>query len=260
MPVRRVSGFHDEHVKDLSTRRVQCDEIWTFCYAKQRNAPYVSHNDHAGDLWTWIALDTESKLIISWLVSPGRDIAYASEFIEDMCSRLANRVQLSTDGLLAYPEAVEAAFGSNIDYGQLVKEFQGARRADPLFERERRYSPRALVTARKAVITGQPDESQISTSLVERHNLTTRMSVRRYTRLTNAFSKKVENHCCAVALYTVWYNWIREHSKIRTTPAVAASLANVPYNFQWLLDLVDEEHPATGPRGPYLPRGSAIRG
>ena len=217
--------YQDTTVKGIHARRVECDEIWSFCYAKQKNAEGLPG---AGNLWTWVALDPDTKLIISWLVSPERDSESACQFIEDLHSRLANRIQLTTDGLLAYPEAVEAAFGGDIDYAQLVREAVVRDGADE-------------VETEKRIISGNPDPKLISTSLIERHNLTTRMSLRRFTRKTNAFSKKFANHVHALALYFVWYNFVRPHSSLGTftTPAMAAGLTETKFGFEWLVNLTD---------------------
>ena len=224
--------LHDALVHDVEARRVQCDEIWSFCYAKGKNvlraeaAPYG-----AGDVWTWTGLDSDSKLLISWYVSPGRDAGYAIEFMDDLRSRLATRVQLSTDGYRAYLEAVEGAFGGNVDYAQLIKLYG----TDPTIQ-EGRYSPARCIGSRKVAVVGAPVPEAISTSHVERHNLTTRMSVRRFTRLTNAFSKKLSHHTYALALYFVWYNWIRPHKSLGgRTPAMAAGLADHAYGWDWLM-------------------------
>ena len=230
---RACAAFHEEHVVEVPARLVQCDEIWSFCYAKRRNVGNaVAAPDGAGDVWTWTALDPDSKLIVSWLVG-SRDADTGIEFMDDLRGRLANRVQLTTDGHRAYLEAVEGAFGGDVDYAQLVKIYGKAEE-----EAERRYSPPVCIGTRKAVVVGSPDLAEASTSLVERHNLTMRMSMRRFTRLTNAFSKKLENHCHALALYFVWYNWVRPHKSLGMTPAMAAGLAMQPYTWDWLVGLI----------------------
>ncbi len=242
-------AYHNEHVRNIHAQRVQCDEIWAFCYAKEKNVSPESP-DGSGDVWTWVGIDSDSKLVISYMVSPGRGSEYAIEFMDDLRARLDNRVQLTTDGHRAYLEAVEGAFGGDVDYAQLVKIYGGSE------ELQGRYSPAHCIGARKIPVVGKPADESISTSYVERHNLTTRMSVRRFTRLTNAFSKKVENHCHAVALYSVWYNFCRIHKTLGTTPAMATGLAEYPHGLEWIGSLIDKRKPALGPRGPYKPKNS----
>ena len=226
---RACREFHDAQVRGIAAQRIQCDEIWSFWYSKQKNADYIKGTpSYAGDLWTWTALDSDTKLLISWLVSPTRDFFYAKKFMDDLRSRLENRVQLTTDGLRTYLEAVEGAFGSEVDYAQLIKSVQAG---NPGEEDE--------VETAKHVVSGNLDERYISTSHVERHNLTTRMSVRRFTRKVNAFSKDIENHRHALALYFVWYNYCRFHETLRTTPAMAAGLAHTQYGSDWLDNLVE---------------------
>ena len=248
---RACEEFHNETVRGITARHVECDEIWSFCYAKQKNAEDVQGNpEHAGDVWTWTALDSDTKLILSWLVSTGRDGQYAIEFMDDLCGRLANRVQLSTDGHKAYLEAVEGAFGANVDYAQIIKIYGTGEETGTVIDTE------------KILVSGNPDYHSVCTSYVERHNLTTRMSVRRFTRLTNAFSKKIQNHCHALALYFVWYNFCRKHTTLSKpypkSPAMAAGLADQIYDMEWLAALVDSRIPKPGPRGPYRPRKSTI--
>ena len=230
------AAFHDKAVRGVRARRVECDEIWSFCYAKERNAPRAKGViDHAGDLWTWTGLDVDSKLLISWLVSQGRDAVYAVEFMTDLKSRLTHRVQLTTDRHGVYLEAVDTAFGGDVDFAQLVKVYG---MQDP--DAPRRYSPYGVTDTWSEGFVGNPDPEYITTSHVERHNLTMRMSMRRFTRLTNAFSKKVENHIHELALYAVWYNFVRPHGSLfGQTPAQAAGLAPFPYNVRWIGDLID---------------------
>lgn len=227
-------AFHDEKVRGVKAARVQCDEIWAFCYAKAKNvATAKSAPDGAGDIWTWTGLDADSKLIVSWLVG-GRDSEYASAFMNDVASRLANRVQMTTDGHKAYLEAVEGAFGADVDYAQLVKMFGASPDGS-----KGRYSPAECTGIKKNVIEGSPDKKHISTSYVERQNLTMRMSMRRFTRLTNAFSKKLENHCHALALYFVFYNWMRIHKTLRVTPAMAAGLTDRLWSWEDIIAIMD---------------------
>ena len=253
--------FHDQTVREVPARKVQCDEVWSFCYAKRKNVEYAKAAPaEAGDVWTWTGIDSDSKLILSWHVSPSRDSDAAIEIMDDMRARLANRVQITTDGLKSYLEAVEGAFGGDVDYAQLVKMYGDAPREDA-----RRYSPVECVGYRKEEVSGNPDWDHISTSYVERQNLTMRMGMRRFTRLTNAFSKKLENHCHMLALYFVHYNFCRPHTTLnkraggyKTSPAMAAGLAERVYDLAWLVEIVNALLPTPGKRGPYQPRQSAI--
>lgn len=246
---KACAEYHDKHVKDVQARRVQCDEIWSFCYSIEKNAPYAEKPiDKAGDVWTWTGIDADSKLMISWAVG-GWDGSYALELMDDLRKRLANRVQLTTDGHKAYLEAVEGAFGGNVDYAQLIKLY-----GSPPVEGARRYSPAHCIGTERNIIVGDPEDADISTSYVERQNLTMRMSMRRFTRLTNAFSKKLENHCHAIALHVTHYNFCHRHATLKQTPAQAAGLADRQYGLEWIVDLIDERSPKPGPRGPYKPR------
>ena len=237
------ADLHDELVQGVTARRIQCDEIWAFTYAKQKNvATAKAAPSEAGDTWTWTALDSDSKLIVSWLVG-GRDGEYAISFMDDLRSRLVNRVQLTTDGHKAYLEAVEGAFGADVDYAQLIKLY-----GEPTGQKghERKYSPSECTGTRKSRVEGNPDPAQVSTSYVERQNLTMRMQMRRFTRLTNAFSKKFENHMHMVALYTVWYNFIRIHKTLRVTPAMEAGLSETVWDMEDLVRIMDERAPKPG--------------
>lgn len=246
------ADLHDREVRNVKASKVQCDEIWSFTAAKQKNVPSMKKAvEGAGDTWTWTALDSDSKLIISWLVG-GRDGEYALAFMDDVKDRLANRVQLTTDGHKAYLNAVEEAFGADVDYAMLVKIYgEPEGRAVP---QERRYSPAVCTGAKKTKIEGSPDPAFVSTSHVERANLTMRMANRRFTRLTNAFSKKFENHVHMVAIYTVWYNFIKMHKTLRMTPAMAAGVTDKLWSMDDLVAMMDEVAPKPGPRGPYKKR------
>jgi IS1 family transposase len=213
--------FHDVTVRNVTTKRVQVDEIWSFTYAKQKNvAAAKAAPEQAGDTWTWTAIDADSKLILSFFVG-ARDGECAMWFIDDLRARLANRVQLTSDGHRAYLEAVEGAFGGDVDYAQLVKLY-----GETPESMKGRYSPAECIGARKERIEGDPDMAHVSTSYAERQNLTMRMQMRRFTRLTNAFSKKFENHAHMVALYTVWYNFVKMHKSLKMTPALAAGVSD----------------------------------
>jgi IS1 family transposase len=232
---RICAVFHDEKVRDVKARRVQVDEIWSFTYAKQKNvAKAKAAPPEASDTWTWTAIEADSKLIISWLVG-GRDGDYAMGLMDDLRSRLANRVQLTSDGHKAYLDAVEGAFGGDIDYAMLVKLYGAASDAT-----KGRYSPAECTGIRKTRIEGNPDPKHISTSYAERHNLNMRMQMRRFTRLTTGYSKKIENHIHMVALYTVWYNWIRTHKAHRVTPAMAAGLTDKLMDMTEVARLMDD--------------------
>lgn len=209
--------YHNEHVRNLTSKRIQCDEVWSFVYAKQKNVPEEFRGFGVGDVWTWTALDADSKLLISYLVGL-RDSGYAFEFMNDVASRLTHRVQMTTDGHKPYLEAVEGSFGADIDYAMLIKIY-GSERTD-----ESRYSPPECTGTRQIVVTGNPEKKFISTSYIERSNLTLRMMNRRFTRLTNAFSKKIENHVHAIALYAMHYNFCKIHGTLRVTPAMEAGV------------------------------------
>jgi IS1 family transposase len=227
------AAFHDETVRGVKAKRVQCDEIWSFVYAKKRNVDDAkAAPDGAGDAWTWTALDADTKLIVSFLVA-NRDAPSAQTFMQDVASRLANRVQLTTDNLRSYLDAVEDAFGGDIDYAKLIKLYgEGPASAG-------RYSPAECTGTKKVRMMGDPDPKHISTSHVERQNLTMRMSMRRFTRLTNAFSKKLEPHMDMVALYTVWYNFARMHKTLRCSPAMAAGLSKTLWSMEDVVGLID---------------------
>lgn len=236
---------HNRTVVGVKAKRVQCDEIWSFCYAKQKNVKTAkAAPEDAGDVWTWTALVAESKLIVSYLVG-GRDASYAAEFMQDVAARLKTRVQLTTDGHKAYLDAVDGAFGADVDYGMLVKVY-----GDPVGALGR-YSPGDCIGAEKKRIEGRPDPAHISTSYVERQNLTMRMSMRRFTRLTNAFSKKAENHTYALALYFTFYNFVRIHKTLKVAPAMAAGISNTLWSMADIVALIDARAEAPKPCGPY---------
>jgi IS1 family transposase len=223
------AAYQDRTLRGLTSRRIQCDEVWAFCYAKEKNVPRQHKGEWGyGDVWTWVALDADSKLVPCWYVGR-RDAADASQFIANLAERLKHKVQLTTDGHRAYLDAVEGAFGYNVDYAMLVKLY-----GTPTQEEQRRYSPAKCIGAEVAVIEGDPDLTKISTSYVERQNLTMRMHMRRFTRLTNAFSKKVENLVHALALHFMYYNFCRVHKTVKMTPAMAAGVAD----HVWSLDEV----------------------
>jgi len=228
---RACQQFHNETVVSVTSKQVQCDEIWSFVYTKQKNLPKEMEN-YGGDVWTWVGIDSETKLVISWLIG-GRDGETAKIFMDDIAYRLKNRVQLTTDGLKAYLEATENAFGNNIDFAQLIKLYGG----DGGNSNEKRYSPVECTGTIKNIIKGNPEEKHISTSHIERQNLTMRMSMRRFTRLTNAFSKKIENHCYAIALHFVYYNFCRIHKTLRVTPAMEAGLTRDIFEIEDIVKL-----------------------
>jgi IS1 family transposase len=227
---------HDRTVRGLKSKRIQADELWSFCYAKEKNLPQEKRGQFGfGDVWTWTAMDADSKLMVSWFVG-GRDAGAAYELMSDCASRLASRVQLTTDGHKAYLSAVEDVFGIGIDYAMLVKVF-----GENTKEENRKYSPAVCLGAEKHVVIGEPDKNHISTSYVERSNLSVRMHTRRFTRLTNAFSKKIENHVYAVALFFTFYNFARIHQTLRVTPAMEAGIATHVWTVEEIVGLVQEE-------------------
>lgn len=242
--------LHDETVRKVKVSRIQCDEIWSFCHAKQKNvATAKAAPDGAGDVWTWTANDADTKLIVSFYVGD-RSGESAMVLMDDLRARLANRVQLTTDGHKAYLEAVEGAFGADVDYAQLVKLY------GPTITAPGRYSPAECIGAKKLRVEGNPDIAHVSTSYVERQNLTMRMSMRRFTRLTNAFSKKLDNHIHALALYFVFYNFTRIHKTLRMSPAMAAGITDRLWSLDDVIAKIDELTPAPKARGPYKKRGN----
>jgi len=242
---RFYAGFHDAKVRNVKAKRVQVDEIWSFTYAKAKNVETVkAAPDGAGDTWTWTAIEAQTKLLISHFVG-GRDGDCAKWFMDDVAMRLTNSVQLTSDGHKAYLEAVEGAFGADIDYAMLIKLYGAS--SDSA---KGRYSPSECTGAIKTAIEGKPDTKHISTSYSERSNLTMRTSNGRFTRLTNAFSKKFENHAHMVAIYAVWYNFLRIHKTIRVTPAMASGLSETVMDWAQIVEAMDADAPAKK-RGPY---------
>lgn len=229
---RALGAYQDEVFRNLPCKRVQVDEIWSFTYCKQRNVGSAKSAPlDAGDAWTWTAICADTKLVFSVLVGD-RDAYFANAFMEDVASRLNSRVQLTSDGHKSYLNAVEGAFGADVDYAQLVKQYGPA--PGPVG----RYSPAICTGARRVEIEGAPDPKHISTSYVERQNLTMRMHMRRFTRLTNAFSKKLENHVNAIALHFAYYNFVRIHKTLRMTPAMAAGVTDRLWEMSDLMDVV----------------------
>jgi IS1 family transposase len=228
------SAYQDQAFHDLPCKRFQLDEIWAFCYTKQRNVPFAKNApEEAGNIWTWVALDAETKLIPSWCVGD-RSGATAVEFVCDLSRRVANRVQITSDGHRAYLEAVEAGFGADVDYAQLIKLY------GEVPHPAGRYSPAQIQGAKTFCCTGDPDPKHISTSYVERQNLTMRMSMRRFTRLSNGFSKKAENHGYSVAIHFMHYNFVRIHQSLRITPAMAASVTTKLWSLTDMVRVIED--------------------
>jgi IS1 family transposase len=228
------AAYQDKTLRNLTCKRVQMDEIWSFIYAKAANVQAAkAAPEAAGDVWTWTAIDADSKLIVSWLLG-ARDMDAALSFVVDLRGRLANRVQLTSDGHRPYLTAVDAVFGEDVDYAMLVKIYG----SDP--QAEVRYSPAKCLGAEKKPKIGNPDAKHISTSYAERSNLTMRMHMRRFTRLTNAFSKKVENHAAAIALHTMYYNFVRIHQTLKVTPAMAAGVTDKLWEMDDLVAMLEQ--------------------
>jgi len=228
--------YQDKAFMNLSCKRLQCDEIWSFCYAKGKNVPKKKKGKFGfGDVWTWTAICADTKLVPSWYIGR-RDINSATIFMKDLAKRLNSRVQLTSDGHKAYLEAVEEAFGADVDYAQLIKVYGFENNKAP----EVRYSQGVCIGTEEKKINGTPESRHVSTSFVERNNLTMRMSMRRFTRLTNAFSKKVENLACAVALHFMHYNFCRIHQSLRVTPAMAAGVTNKLWEVKDIVALLGE--------------------
>ena len=227
--------YQDKTLRDLPCKRLQCDEIWSFVYSKQKNVPADKRGEFGvGDVWTWTAIDADTKLVASYMVG-ARDAGTAHDFMQDLAGRLANYVQLTTDGLRIYLDAVEAAFPGGVDFAQLIKIYG----PPPVQGHDRKYSPENFCGTRVNVVDGEPDETKISTSYVERQNLTMRMSMRRFTRLTNGFSKKIENHCHAIALHFMYYNFGRIHKTLRITPAMAAGVSDHVWSLEEIAALAN---------------------
>lgn len=226
--------YQDKALRNLTCKRIHADEIWSYVGAKQKNVKPEHFEDggFAGDVWTWTAIDADTKLVACWAVGP-RNAVTARDFMHDLAERLANRVQLTTDGLKAYLVAVDSAFGDDIDFAQLVKIYgEGP-------EGQKRYSPAECIGCERKAVTGNPKVKHISTSFVERQNLTMRMSMRRFTRLTNGFSKKIENHVAAISLHFMYYNFARVHQTLKTTPAVAAGVADRVWTVADIVELLE---------------------
>jgi IS1 family transposase len=232
---KACSDYQDQVFHNLTCNHLQCDEIWSFAYAKEKNVPEDKKGKFGyGDVYTWTAICADSKLVPSWYVGR-RDYQSARYFIDDLADRLAHRIQLTTDGYKAYLQAIEDSFGSEIDYAQLIKLYGNE------VESEKRYSPAQCTGAIIERIQGNPDPKHISTSYVERANLTIRMSMRRFTRLTNGFSKKIENHCHALALYFMFYNFVRIHKTLRVSPAMAAGVTDRLWSMEDIINLIDQK-------------------
>ena len=228
-----AAAYQDKTLVNLPCTKIQCDEIWAFCYAKAKNVSSAkAAPEGAGDVWTWTSLCADTKLICNWLVG-NRSVGCAMQLMDDLKARLVNRVQITTDGHKPYLYAVDVAFGKEVDYAQLVKLYGNS------VEGQKRYSPADCIGCRKHTIKGNPSEGDVSTSFVERSNLTMRMGMRRFTRLTNGFSKKVENHAHAVALHTLHYNFGRIHKTLRVTPAMAAGVSDHVWTLEEIAKLID---------------------
>ncbi len=226
---RACIEYQDRTLRNLACKRIQCDEIWQFCYAKEKNVPEELRNKFGyGNVWTWVAIDADTKLVPAFALG-NRDAETATSFIEDLASRLTGRIQLTTDGLRVYLEAVEGAFGGNIDFAQLIKLYGAS-------QEEVRYSPAECIGTETKVVSGRPNSEHISTSFVERQNLTMRMGMRRFTRLTNGFSKKIENHLYAIAIHFMHYNFCRVHKTLRVTPAMEAGIADHVWTITEMLE------------------------
>jgi IS1 family transposase len=247
------AAFHDDNVKGVKAEWIRCDENWSFTAAKQKNiAAMKAPVEGAGDTWTWTGIDADTKLIVSWLVG-GRDGEYAMAFMDDLRSRIENRVQLTTDGHKAYLQAVEGAFGGDVDYAVLQKVYGNTPESA-----KGKYSPAECIRTQTHRIEGDLGLKRVSTSFIERSNLTMRMYNCRFTRLTNAFSKKFESHVHMVAIWTVWYNWVRIHKTLRVSPAMQAGLTNKLWSFEEIVTAMDLVSPKVGRPKVYIKRGEQI--
>lgn len=229
--------YHDQTVRNLTCVRVQCDEIWSFCQAKEKNIPDRKKRIGIGDVWTWVGIDSDTKLVVSYICGD-RTHRFARRFANDLAERISSYIQISTDGLRMYEDAVQYAFGYRADYGQEVKEYGFDDQTKP----DSRYSPSIVTAVRRRAVWGAPDPDYISTAHIERQNLTMRMHMRRFTRLTNAFSKKLENHQRALALHFMYYNFCRKHQSLKTTPAIVAGLTDRIWTLHDLANLPDFMH------------------
>jgi IS1 family transposase len=229
--------YQDRTLRNLPCKRIQVDECWAFCYAKAKNVTpeIAAKNPHAGDVWTWAAIDADTKLIPSWIIGP-RDGVTARLFVSDLADRLTDRIQLTSDGLNAYLAAVEKAFRGDVDYAMLVKIYGAVN------DGEKRYSPAQCIGCEKHEVVGYPDPAHVSTSYIERANLTMRMGMRRFTRLTNAFSRKIENHSSDVALHMMYYNFSRIHQTLKVTPAMAVGVTSKLWEIEDIIALLDDKH------------------
>jgi IS1 family transposase len=243
------ANLHDRKVRGVKARRLQCDEIWSFCGAKAKNVSPDQKNAGWGDVWTWTAIDADTQLCVSYIVG-GRDKGWATDFVWELRLRVVGRPQITTDAYKPYLGAIEEAFGANVDYAQVHKIY-GASNESP----EARYSPAKCIGCDMKTVIGNPDYEHVSTSYVERQNLSMRMHMRRFTRLTNAFSKKIENHAAAISLYFAFYNFCRVHQTLRVTPAMEAGIADHVWTVEELVALLPE--PQAKKRGPYKQRAAA---
>jgi IS1 family transposase len=243
-------ALHDELVRGVESKRVQCDEIWSFCYAKAKSvATAKAAPEGAGDVWTWTAIDADTKLMISYFVGD-RSGESAAILMDDLRSRTTGRLQITTDSLRPYLDAVEGAFGADADYAQLVKIYGTSGQSGA----SGRYSPPPCIGTRRRAVAGRPDPAHVNTSYVERANLSIRMQNRRFTRLTNAFSKKFQNHTHALALYFAFYNFVRIHKTLKVTPAMAARITDKLWSLEDIAAQIEARRPKPGPRGPYKAR------